>query len=110
VAEVSGASEALGDAALSTIFPVEQRIADVLVHDLGVAHRDEAETITALASEGQIVTLTGDDMNHCHREEATSRTVVDKSTAFAPEWENAATAATVRGSPDDQPDRVARTS
>ena len=109
-AELITAVEGLSDAEWGTICPDEQRSVGVLVHHVGAAYPDEAEIITALASEGGMPDLTWDVVNQGNREEASRHTEVDKATAIALVRENAATAATVvRGLTDEQLDRVAPT-
>ena len=109
-AELIAAVEGLSDAEWSTMCPDEQRSVGVLVHHVGAAYPDEAEIITALASEGGMPGLTWDVVNQGNREEASSHTEVDKAKAIALVQENAATAATVIcGLSDEQLDRAAPT-
>ena len=109
-AELIAAVEGLSAAEWSAICSDEQRSVGVLVHHVGAAYPDEAEIITALASEGGMPDLTWDVVNQGNREEASSHTEVDKATALALVQENVATAAgLVRGLSDAQLDRVAPT-
>ena len=108
--ELIAAVEGLSDVQWSTICPDEQRSVGVLVHHVGAAYPDEAEIITALASEGGISGLTWEVVNQGNREEASSHAEVDKATALALVRKNVATAvATVRGLSDEQLDRAAPT-
>ncbi len=109
-AELIAAVEGLSDAQWATNCLDEQRSVGVLVHHVGAAYPDEADIITALASEGGMPGLTGDAVDQANREEASSHTEVDKATAIALVRENVATAAAVvRGLTDEQLDRVAPT-
>ena len=109
-AELIAAVEGLSDAAWTTMCPDEQRSVGVLVHHVGAAYPDEADIITALASEGGMPGLTWDVVNQGNREEASGHAEVDKATAIALVGENVVTAATVvRGLTDEQLDRVAPT-
>ena len=109
-AELIAAVAGLSAAEWATICPDEQRSVGVLVHHVGAAYPDEAEIITALASEGEMPGLTWDVVNQGNREEASSHTEVDKAAAIALVRENVATAATVvRRLTDEQLDRVAPT-
>jgi hypothetical protein len=108
--ELIAAVEGLSDAEWSTICPDEQRSVGVLVHHVGAAYPDEAETIAALASEGTMPGLTGEAVDQANREEASSHTGVDKATAIALIRKNVATAAAVvRGLSDEELNRVAPT-
>ncbi len=51
-AELIAAVEGLSDAEWTTMCPDEQRSVGGLVHHVGAAYPDEADIITALASEG----------------------------------------------------------
>jgi hypothetical protein len=109
-AELIATVEGLSDAEWATICPDEQRSVGVLVHHVGAAYPDEADIITALASEGGIPGLTWEAVDQGNREEASRHSEVDKATAIALVRENAAKAATVvRGLTDEQMDRVAPT-
>ena len=109
-AELIAAVEGLSAAEWSTMCPNEQRSVGVLVCHIGAAYPDEAEIITALASEGGMPDLTWDVVNQGNRDEASSHTEVDKAAAIALVQENVATAAAVvRGLSDEQLDRVAPT-
>ena len=109
-AELIAAAEGLSDAEWATICPDEQRSVGVLVHHVGAAYPDEAEIITALASEGGMPDLTWDVVNQGNRDEASHHAGVDQAAAIALVRENVATAATVvRGLSDEQLDRVAPT-
>ena len=109
-AELIAAVAGLSDAAWTTICPDEQRSVGVLVHHVGAAYPDEAEIITALASEGGMPDLTWDVVNQGNREEANHNAGVDQAAAIALVRKNVATAAAVvRGLTDEQLDRVAPT-
>ena len=108
--ELITAVEGLSDAEWTTVCPDEQRSVGVLVHHVGAAYPDEADIITALASEGGMPGLTWDVVNQGNREEASTHTEVDKATAIALVRKNVATAAAVvRGLSNEQLDRVAPT-
>jgi hypothetical protein len=109
-AELIAAVEGLSKAEWFTICRDEQRSVGVLVHHVGAAYPDEAEIITALASDGGMPDLTWDIVNQGNREEASHHAGVDQAAAIALVRENVGTAATVvRGLTDEQLDRVAPT-
>ena len=109
-AELIAAVEGFSAAEWSTMCPDEQRSVGVLVHHVGAGYPDEAEYITALASDGGMSGLTWDVVNQANREEASHHVGVDKAAAIALVRKNVATAATmVRGLSDEQLDRVAST-
>jgi hypothetical protein len=109
-AELIAAVEGLSDAEWSTICPDEQRSVGVLVHHVGAAYPDEADIITALASDGGISGLSWDIVNQGNREEASNHTEVDKASAIALIRKNVATAAAaVRCLSDEELNRVAPT-
>ena len=98
----------LTEAQWRTVCPDEQRSVGVLVHHVGVAYQDEAEIITALATEEGIPELTWGEVDQGNSEEAISLETVDKTAAIARVRENVATAAeTVRRLSDAELDRVA---
>ena len=108
--ELIAAVEGLSHAEWTTICPDEERSVGVLVHHVGAAYPDEADIITALASEGGMPGLTWEAVDQGNREETSRHTEVDKATVIALVRENVATAAAVvRGLSDEQLDRVAPT-
>ena len=108
--ELIATVEEMNDAEWSTICPDEQRSIGVLVHHVGAAYPDEADIITALASDGAMPGLTWDIVDQGNREEASSHAEVDKAATIALVRTNVAAAATViRGLSDDQLDRAAPT-
>ncbi len=109
-AELISAVEGLSEAEWTTICPDEQRRVGVLVHHVGAAYQEEADIITALASDGTMPGLTWDVVNQGNQEEASRHTEVDQAAALALVRQNVATAArVVRGLTDEQLDRVAPT-
>jgi hypothetical protein len=109
-AELIAAVEGLTDAEWSTICQDEQRSVGVLVHHVGAAYPDEADIITALASDGGMPGLTWDVVNEGNREEASSNAEVNQAATIALVRKNVATAAAVvRGLSDEQLDRPAPT-
>ena len=109
-AELIAAVEGLTESQWTTICSDEERSVGVLVHHVGAAYPEEAELITALASEGAVSGLTWAVVDQANREEANSNAEIDKAAAIALVRENAGVAAeAVRGLTDAQLDRVAPT-
>ena len=105
--DLISAVEGLSDAEWTTLCPDEQRTVGVLVYHVGAAYPDEAEIITALASEGGIPDLTWDEVTQGNSEEASNNEDVDKAMAIAHVRETVATAAAaVRRLSDAELDRV----